>query len=342
MSKLVESRFLTKPYERLDQVDIYEVKDNAVRGSGSRSGDGLETSVLQMMRSPETFVENSVNRAIERGMDGEQAASQANAVLAETRKRVESTLGSAFGHLKDLSGDLKKAVSDNIGNLVVPTTQYLANIDGEIKSLDDVLPDKMSMVSSAVSHLLPKGTNQEAFMQFLDVGAEEAVYSTLLPDVIKSGAIDAVGPLLDNLAIPESAKRVALNVINDVIDTGDIDALGVLTNYVNENEILSQYPDLTSSILETFRQKGGEDEHQQFTNLTTTVTAVQPGWYTVQRGKETITRLEPFRNASDDAREMFLRNFGEGDYLVETLLANEYQPKDLDKLAREQYPLAVF
>lgn len=341
MTKLAESHFLTRPSERLDHVDIYEVKNSEIRGAGSRGGDGLDNAVLSMMRAPDAFVDNVVQEAIARGSNESDALDGAVSTLAKTKQRVEGALGDAFGHLSDLSGDLKKAVTDNVGTMIEPTARYLASYGGELKEIDDVIPDKMTMVSSAVSTLLPKGEYQEGFMKALDVGAEEAVYATLMAEVVSVGAVDAMGPLLDNMALPDSAKRVALDAMDTALKGGNLDGLKILSQYASSNEILSRYPDLTSLVLETYQHHRDQDEKEQFDDLVQTVDDIQPGWYTAQRNGRTITRLEPFRNASDDARAAFLRNMGEGQYLIEALLADEYQPKDLVSLARSQYPHAA-
>lgn len=327
-AKLADSMFTALPTEKVLAVDAYGVTDNTTLNSVVGKLTGFAKDLASSAGGMSSIGKDLLSTVLK--------SKSLDINVDALKDRVISSLGGKSGIVSSLSKSLQKSL-ERTG---LPSNVY--------NSITTTIGDVTSTIStgnvkdaSSLFNLIGRVTGNSALAQYLDVGAEATVLSTIVRESISLGVPNAINVLLENSKSSEASYYALQSNLIVAANGAELDVLTQMIDTLGTSRVLADCPDTIQRVLRNYAFPSGttaSDYPARFTELNNVLSAIDPTWGWYNRDGVLVKDLSFFSGISEDAKTLltYQGSFSDIMYLVDT-----YSTQDLVTLTKQNYPNIV-
>lgn len=325
-SKLTDTVFTAKPDDKMVVADAYGIKDNTTINTVVEKVSGSLKASLTSMGGVTGIGKNLLSGVLKNG--------NLNLDTNVLKNRLVDQLGGKAGIINKLSGGLQAGLTE-IG---LPPNVY-SGIEATIAGVTSYLSTNNVQDARGTFNLLSRILGESDIAEFLDVGAQASLMSSITRELIDLGVPDAITVLMERSQSDEASYYALQSNIIAAAGTADLKTLNLMHAQMGSQRMLSDCPDLIEQVLKNYRfpmNTSALDYAERFNELNTLFTKLDQNWGYVRRGGVYVTSTEFFTNLSPDANTL-LSNMGPFQELI--LFSGSYHSQEVRSIVRSCYPL---
>lgn len=244
-----------------------------------------------------------------------------SSAVSKAKEMVEEVKKDAVGALMKYGG----ALGGDIGGYIqMGAETYRLAKDADLGSIDGLL---------SVAGKVLGGT---ALGKLIDSQAETMWIASLIRKAQELKLPQALQVLANKLKGNRNYTRSLTSGIQFSVNQSDIATLSYLSQVIDGQAMESEYPKIINHILKHYKFPEGytfEKQNEYLSELLSTLTRINPNWDKSVFNNEWIDNLEPWLEASKDARILFQGT----KYELSYTLAKSYPDQTINSLLRKQY-----
>ena len=334
MAKLAKTVFESGPDDNLATDDVY-------RGPGRPRNVPVDSDTPAALDAQGRLKEEAVEGNRESSIRTRDVVKAVNAGLVgrndpELSRRASKAVGDtgAFSTLpRGLRDDI---LSDLSGGAIGGRGSVRSTVGGSSHLLrTDQLDD-----ARGISNFLVDLTGNDAIAQTADIEGEMAIFNGVLKSAIDLGFVEVIDTFWERAKDKERARQSLINSLRLLALRSNLEGIRKVVGIIGRQEALAREPKLIQFIVTFYQLPPGSsrpDYDGLLTELTDTLDLVDPKWHLYDRKGRTVSSLEPFVFASQDAKTLFQRN---PEWRVVSLVGPAYTREDILQLAQRTYPNA--
>lgn len=293
---LAASVFLTKPNDKLATLDVY-----------NKTNRSVVNSIQDIAR---LFNVDSTNI-----MRGGALISQAFPALQSVAGGLSINVDNLTARISSLSKTVSSALSQAgagiagaIGSIKLPDSVYSV-INGVKSEISSVNITGLNQLTGLVQNI----TGNRTLMQAVDPTAEASLYLGIISEATRNGIPNSYNSVLSQLTDPTVKGLVSNNAVNYAIQSSDTRMLSSIVGNSSTGSLLNLGINIVQAFSSNYRSNYGYDEinsTQEFSDLTTTYTQIDPNWNTTtvtEAGSSTtVIDISSIVGATSDFEEKLL------------------------------------
>lgn len=313
-------------------VDGYGVKDTTTRNSVL---DVLNTfgadAAAAIKKNPGTI--DRLKATIDQVKSGRLSAT-------DMLTRASSVLGGLAGPVKNLSSSVSGMLVDNLSSLGLDRDNTATTLNAIIAGVPIAVQARTTDLNG-IAGLTNALTRDPATMKVIDQVGETAVLSTVTQYAVSNGMPELLTTAVNAASSSTVANSVLRQTTGAALTSGDLRSIQKITTTLGGAQVRADHPTATQQLATNYKIPSGTTTaglSAQGTELSNTLTMLDPSWYQVGAGGDGATKLSVFQNASPDT----LKVLGtQPQYQNEIAIASSYTPTTATSLIGGMYPSAT-
>ena len=335
--KIAQSIFTTGAKDELLTVDVYKVKDSAVKNNIVESVFDFGGEALNSIRNDPGIISD-----LARVLDKSSGKLTIDAAALTSRLMSAAGGNSTFSKLSNTLKGGAVNLLEKVG--ISPSTSIgIAATVGDV--ISNVRPEDLTDARGIVD-VLSRITGNSEVARLLDLDAEAAFLGSILSEAMRLGIPDAIDVLTEVVSGEEVQRRFLQDNLRAAVSMSDLKSVRRIVEKIGRQAALAQIPNIIELILTFYFYQSEKDRREKaraLNELVSLLDFIKPGWFVYEGRKveagETVTRMGVFSYASEDALDLFAIS---ETYRTEIAIAFDYPSQDLLNMTQQMYPYVLF
>lgn len=250
-------------------------------------------------------------------------------------KALAAAAGQSLDSVPGMNTEMKIAAEALFPGILSSQTATLLNQAGELVEINEKANPSTAV---GLANLAAKLTGNDLLSGYIDQSAALTLAVSVMDKAVALGIPSIIDAIIKKYKADKNLLKKLLSSVRSVIFRSDIPTLNIILDHIKAEGVLAQVPDACTVLLGVYRFPKGtkpKDWPKAKAELLAVLARINPTWDKIDRAGTLIPNLAPFYRISSNAKALLLTD---PVYEVSVMVAKSYGPKDINNIARKDFP----